>query len=237
MQFSINKTWACHGHFHMKIHQLLQKLQPHNNSPKNGENRWIDAFSYLQLANDANAISAITKETSHPSKESAAHFILILSTPLEHSLSTTSCEARFLKMAFLPCMPTGATFPRHSSGGRCRRHIRCVTSSSSDGTASLNLSRRALLSAAASAAVSALLIGERAFSAESSQMHTSSGLSYSVTKKGEGPTAVVGDLVGIRFRGAYNGVVFDDLFGSNEPYFYRVGFGNVLKVSFWTFPL
>lgn len=48
-------------------------------------------------------------------------------------------------------------------------------------------------------------------------------------KKGSGPVPVLGDLVGIRFKGAYNGVVFDNLFEASTPYFYRVGSGAVLK--------
>jgi len=40
------------------------------------------------------------------------------------------------------------------------------------------------------------------------------------------------DLVTIRFKGEYNGVVFDDLFKVEEPYFYRMGSENILKV--WT---
>lgn len=38
------------------------------------------------------------------------------------------------------------------------------------------------------------------------------------------------DLVTLRFKGEYNGVVFDDLFKVEEPYFFRVGSGNILKV-------
>lgn len=38
------------------------------------------------------------------------------------------------------------------------------------------------------------------------------------------------DLVTIRFKGEYNGVAFDDLFKVEEPYFYRIGSGNILKV-------
>lgn len=30
-----------------------------------------------------------------------------------------------------------------------------------------------------------------------------------------------GDLVGVRFKGAYKGVVFEDIFNSEEPYIYR----------------
>ncbi|GAB0493397.1 hypothetical protein MMPV_004679 [Pyropia vietnamensis] len=58
---------------------------------------------------------------------------------------------------------------------------------------------------------------------------TASGLKYKVVKKGTGPKPVEGDLVTIRFKGEYNGVAFDDLFKVEEPYFYRIGSGNILK--------
>lgn len=52
-----------------------------------------------------------------------------------------------------------------------------------------------------------------------------------VVKSGAGPTPEVGDLVGVRFKGSYKDVVFDNLFDSPQPYFYRVGSSAVLKVS------
>lgn len=61
---------------------------------------------------------------------------------------------------------------------------------------------------------------------------TSQALQYTVATKGDGPAAEIGDLVGIRFKGAYNGVVFDNLFEDKKPYFYRVGSGNILKVCY-----
>ncbi len=87
------------------------------------------------------------------------------------------------------------------------------------------LSRRALLAAAAATAagvtVNGLVAGETT---------TASGLRYTAIQTGTGPAAVVGDLVGIRFKGSYNGVVFDNLFEDTAPYFYRVGSENILKV-------
>lgn len=84
------------------------------------------------------------------------------------------------------------------------------------------LSRRALLAAAVAAVASAAgdVRGDT----------TASGLAYTSVKKGSGPAAVIGDLVGIRFKGAYKGVVFDNLFENRDPYFYRVGSENILKV-------
>jgi len=59
---------------------------------------------------------------------------------------------------------------------------------------------------------------------------TPSGLSYKVVKSGKGGTPIVGDLIAIRFKGtvAKNGAVFDDILASAEPYYTRVGSGNVL---------
>ena len=91
------------------------------------------------------------------------------------------------------------------------------------------LTRRALLTAAAAAAaatagvsVNGLIAGEATT--------TASGLRYTAVQTGSGPAAVIGDLVGIRFKGSYNGVVFDNLFNDTAPYFYRVGSDNILKV-------
>jgi peptidylprolyl isomerase len=48
-------------------------------------------------------------------------------------------------------------------------------------------------------------------------------------QKGTGPAPRTGDLVGIRFRGSYNGRVFDDIMESAEPYYMRVGSGSLVK--------
>jgi hypothetical protein len=50
-----------------------------------------------------------------------------------------------------------------------------------------------------------------------------------VLEKGTGPQPQTGDLVGIRFRAAYNGRVFDDIMDSSEPFYMRVGSGNLVK--------
>lgn len=87
-------------------------------------------------------------------------------------------------------------------------------------------SRRVVLAALASAAGS-LLAAELSTASEEP-----SKLQYTVVKKGTGPSPDVGDLIGIRFKGTYNGVVFDNLFEDRKPYFFRVGTGTILKVSF-----
>lgn len=91
-------------------------------------------------------------------------------------------------------------------------------------SAAKRFSRRVVLAALASAAGS-LVAAEVSTAAEPSK------LEYSVVKKGDGPSVVVGDLVGIRFKGMYNGVVFDNLFNETHPYFFRAGSGTILKVS------
>lgn len=90
-------------------------------------------------------------------------------------------------------------------------------------SAAKRFSRRVVLAALASAAGSLV-------AAEVSTAEEPSKLEYSVVKKGDGPSPVVGDLVGIRFKGMYNGIVFDNLFGDSRPYFYRTGSGAILKV-------
>jgi len=104
---------------------------------------------------------------------------------------------------------------------------RCVVESSSA------FSRRAALASAASAA--GLLISPLAASADGK---TASGLEYKVLKSGKGicPPELggcspkLGDLIGIRFKGAVasSGAVFDDILESAEPYYTRVGSGNIL---------
>ena len=84
------------------------------------------------------------------------------------------------------------------------------------------VSRRVMLITLASATGSLLV---------ATKTSAEDGLQYKVVQKGNGPGAEIGDLVGIRFKGTYNGVVFDNLFEDKTPYFYRVGSGNILKVS------
>jgi len=54
-------------------------------------------------------------------------------------------------------------------------------------------------------------------------------LQYSVVKKGSGDEAKVGENVAIRFSGKYNGIEFDNIFNTDQPYFYRAGVGLLLK--------
>merc|ERR1719171_706797 len=60
---------------------------------------------------------------------------------------------------------------------------------------------------------------------------TKSGLTYTVVKSSKaGGKPVVGDLIAIRFKLTVqkSGAVIDDILSSPEPYYYRVGSGQVL---------
>jgi len=78
------------------------------------------------------------------------------------------------------------------------------------------------------AAAASVLLAASPVRAE--EVTTSSGLKYSVVKSGNGGQPAVGDLIAIRFKGkvAATGAVFDDILESPEPYYTRVGSGNVL---------
>lgn len=100
-----------------------------------------------------------------------------------------------------------------------------MTTTPSSPSSLKRFTRRAMLTAIASAAGS--LVAASIATAEEKK----SSLDYTVVKRGTGPSAEIGDLVGIRFKGTYNGVVFDNLFNETNPYFYRAGSGVILKVS------
>jgi peptidylprolyl isomerase len=59
-----------------------------------------------------------------------------------------------------------------------------------------------------------------------------SGVKYTVIKTGNSASGkpVIGDLIAIRFKATVqkSGVVIDDILASSEPYYYRVGSGQVL---------
>lgn len=51
----------------------------------------------------------------------------------------------------------------------------------------------------------------------------------------QGASPNLGELAAIRFTGSYNGVVFDDLFKTKEPLYFRIGGGTLLPVRFVLF--
>ncbi len=56
-----------------------------------------------------------------------------------------------------------------------------------------------------------------------------SGITYEVIENGNGPVPQVGELAAIRFTGAYKDNVFDDLYKTKEPLYFRVGGNTLLK--------
>ena len=59
---------------------------------------------------------------------------------------------------------------------------------------------------------------------------TLSGLTYIITKRGEGAQLKAGDTVIINYTGMFtNGVKFDSSLDSNEPYQFPLGAGRVIK--------
>ncbi len=91
------------------------------------------------------------------------------------------------------------------------------------------VARRGALAGAAAAARGATALGGP-LAALADETSTASGLSWKVVKSGKGGQPVTGDLIAIRFKGsvAATGAVFDDIMTSAEPYYTRVGSGNVL---------
>ena len=57
-----------------------------------------------------------------------------------------------------------------------------------------------------------------------------SGLKYEVIKSNpNGAIPKIGDLIAIRFKGSTEGRVFDDITKTDEPLYYRVGGGSLIK--------
>jgi len=63
------------------------------------------------------------------------------------------------------------------------------------------------------------------------------GVSYLVKKSGNGPKPEIGELVAIRFAAYFGDVKIDDIFGTPEPYYTRIGSGGLLKGVEETLPL
>jgi FKBP-type peptidyl-prolyl cis-trans isomerase len=71
--------------------------------------------------------------------------------------------------------------------------------------------------------------------AEEKSGTTANGVQWKILEEGGGPGAQMaknGDLVGAKFKGTTKGLkknfVFDDLMAKDEPYFFRIGNGNVV---------
>lgn len=66
--------------------------------------------------------------------------------------------------------------------------------------------------------------------ADSSTVTLPSGVTYTISKDGDGPAPSIGELVAIRFKASFGDSVIDDIFDTPEPYYTRVGTGALLKV-------
>uniref|UniRef100_A0A7S1EUS4 peptidylprolyl isomerase n=1 Tax=Timspurckia oligopyrenoides TaxID=708627 RepID=A0A7S1EUS4_9RHOD len=109
-------------------------------------------------------------------------------------------------------------------------HREVISCNATDSSSSLT--RRVVLNTLLSSTFSlcALQFVPSVFAEESGEITTSSGLKYKVVKKGNvSRTVQPGDLIGIRFKATYNNFTFDDTFATAEPYYIRVGSGNVPK--------
>jgi len=95
----------------------------------------------------------------------------------------------------------------------------------------LSTSAASLLTATTSASVSVL----PALAADSVTLPN--GVSYLVKKSGNGPKPEIGELVAIRFAAYFGDVKIDDIFGTPEPYYTRIGSGGLLKGVEETLPL
>jgi len=140
-------------------------------------------------------------------------------------------------LAVLPAVASGFVLPTSSVHGPTRHSDSCMHAPS------VASRRDALFGGAAAlvltnwpAGASAEDIPEGAVAppppppAAPKSVTTKSGLAYEVINKGGGGgKPVVGDLIAIRFKGAVakTGQVFDDIL-AGEPYYMRVGSGNVL---------
>jgi hypothetical protein len=63
------------------------------------------------------------------------------------------------------------------------------------------------------------------------------GVTYSVSKSGDGPKPELGELVAIRFAAYAGNTKIDDIFDSPEPYYTRYGSGGLIKGVEETLPL
>jgi len=72
--------------------------------------------------------------------------------------------------------------------------------------------------------------GSTAFAGDLKPSSWDPTVKYEVLKGNPGGQKTeVGDMVAIRFKGSYQGNVFDDTFVTEQPYFYRAGVGLILK--------
>ena len=95
-----------------------------------------------------------------------------------------------------------------------------------------DMSRIQFLKQAAGVAISLPLLSPLSAYADD-EVKLASGVSYTVTKSGDGPKPDIGELAGVRFKAVCvpTGNTIDDLFDNPEPYYTRVGSGGLIKVN------
>lgn len=120
---------------------------------------------------------------------------------------------------------------------RCRVQLLIICSVATSATALSctsthhSLSRSAFCRRSSEAVALLTTLGGLATPAQAGDFEkTSSGLQYKVLKPApNGAVPKVGDLIAIRFRGSFDGKVFDDITETPEPLYYRVGAGTLIK--------
>mmetsp|Transcript_6743 Transcript_6743/g.14017 ORF Transcript_6743/g.14017 Transcript_6743/m.14017 type:complete len:209 (+) Transcript_6743:35-661(+) len=66
-------------------------------------------------------------------------------------------------------------------------------------------------------------------SSASEEEAVAAGVSISKSKEGTGPTPSVGELAAIRFKARCGQTTIDDIYGTPEPFYTRVGSGGLIK--------
>lgn len=141
-----------------------------------------------------------------------------------------------------PAAPTsrpGCSKRPWRAGARGSFACSATAAGSTDGApvvAASGVSRRAMLTRAVSAAAAAALLARPCFAPASSHAADSDdaplpgGIAKQVVSRGKGQVSPrTGDLVAVRFRGTYNDIVFDDILEQQEPFYFRIGNGTVLR--------
>ena len=133
--------------------------------------------------------------------------------------------------AFSVARRTAAVRMASSSSSSSSSAVAATAAAAASSSSASSLNRRSFLdlpAAAAAAAGMATFLGGAPLPVRAEEI-AGTGLNYKVLKAGGGLKPVRGDLCAIRFQGSYNGNVFDDILGAEEPLYFRVGDGRLLK--------
>ena len=105
------------------------------------------------------------------------------------------------------------------------------TTASRRGTVLEAVNRRQALqdALAVASAAGAVLMGAPIAALADGTETLPNGVTYSVTRRGDGPKPDVGELVAIRFVAYAGDLKIDDIYDSPEPYYTRIGSGALIK--------